>query len=46
MYPIALTSKTMYLAVILVKTEEIVKFIVVFKRYLSKKWMNVMIDNL
>ena len=35
-----------YLAVILVKTEEIVKFIVVFKRYLSKKWMNVMIDNL
>jgi hypothetical protein len=23
-----------------------VKFIVVFKRYLSKKWMNVMIDNL
>ena len=35
-----------YLAVILVKTEEIVKFIVLFKRYLSKKWMNVMIDNL
>lgn len=35
-----------YLAVILVKTEEIAKFIVLFKRYLSKKWMNVMIDNL
>ena len=35
-----------YFAVILVKMEEVVKFFVVFKRYISKKWMNVMIDNL
>lgn len=35
-----------YFAVILVKMEEVVKFFVVFKRYVSKKWMNVMIDNL
>ena len=35
-----------YFAVILVKMEEVAKFFVVFKRYISKKWMNVMIDNL
>lgn len=35
-----------YWAVALVRIEEVVKFFLVTKRYLSKKWMNVMIKGL
>ena len=35
-----------YIAVLIVRSEEVVKFLVLTKRYLSKKWMNVMIRGL
>lgn len=35
-----------YIAVLLIKSEDIVKFFIILKRYLSKKWMNIMIKDL
>ena len=49
--PLAFISTTVwhvpiFLAVAIVRMEEIVKFFIVTKRYLSKKWMNTMIKGL
>lgn len=35
-----------YLAVLAIKLEDAVKFVIVTKRYLSRKWINVMIEGL